>query len=484
MLATGQCRLQSQLKSRLSSFIMKILSKYCPTYVRLCSWLWHSPTFTTWGNYVVQSMRLVLITPFILTRFDETEIASWYLFASLNFFGMIMSQRMGLTFSRMFAFAMGGASNLAPIKGKREMENEGKPNWNAFERAYGTIGSLNLVIAWLNVLVAFGMGWFGLGNLLQGYEAKGVIWLAFALMQGTALLTFVFQHYQLALQGMNYVALVNRWGVIFGIASCLAGSLSLYLGGGLITLVVVMQLFSIAGIFRNWFLLKAVEGGRVALFRGFGFDREVFGWAWEPTWKGLVAQFGQSGSVQLTAILYTSYATKGEVASYLFALRMMQMMTQISHAPFGAIQPLMSRLISMGDMLQLRRIIMRRGLLTLILYIVGVAVAGLCLPPLLEVIGSQVQFPPVYQWLTFGSLMFVIRFDVLCASVSTLGNEMVFYWETAIAALVSVCLAFWVKDEWGLYGPILASLLPTVLILNIGPYRKAVSILGEKESIG
>ena len=91
---------------------------------KAAKWLWNSPTFTTWGNYGIQSLRLLLVTPLILTRFDETEIAAWYLFASLNFFGTIIGQRLGLTFSRMFAFAMGGASNLAPIKGAREQENE------------------------------------------------------------------------------------------------------------------------------------------------------------------------------------------------------------------------------------------------------------------------------------------------------------------------------------------------------------------------
>jgi hypothetical protein len=145
---------------------MSILSKYCPTFTGLCVWLWNSPTFTTWGKFLAQSLSLFAVTPLLLTRFDESEIAAWYLFASLNFFGTVLSQRLGLTFSRMFAFAMGGASNLSPITGKREQENDGKPNWTAFERAYGTIGSINLAVGWVNVLIAFGMGWYGLNNIL------------------------------------------------------------------------------------------------------------------------------------------------------------------------------------------------------------------------------------------------------------------------------------------------------------------------------
>lgn len=445
--------------------------------MRLCLWLWHSPTFTTWGNYAVQSLRLVLVTPFILTRFDETEIAAWYLFASLNFFGMMVSQRLGLTFSRMFAFAMGGASNLAPIKGKREQENEGKPNWAAFERAYGTIGSINLGIGWLNVVIAFGMGWFGLSNLLQGYEAKATIWLAFALLQGTALLTFIFQHYQVALQGMNYIALVNRWGVIFGIASCLAGSLSLYLGGGLITLVVVMQLFSLAGIFRSWFLLKAVEEGRVASFKGLGFDREVFAWAWEPTWKGFIGQFGMMGGAQLTAIFYTGIASKGEVASYFFALRMMQTLAQFAQAPFSSVQPHMSRLLSAGEIAKLRVIVIRRGGISLILLAVGICCFGIGFPFALNFIGANMIFIPLDAWFVFGILTLVSRFNTFCCAVSAIGNEMIYYWETAIAALLGLGSLYLLQNQWGVYGPILSSLLPLALVLNVGPFFKAHKIL-------
>ena len=185
---------------------MSLLSKYCPTFTSGAIWLWNSPTFTTWGKFLVQSLSLFAVTPLLLTRFDETEVAAWYLFSSLNFFGNIISMRLGLTFSRMFAFAMGGASNLASIKGRREQENEGQPNWEAFGRAYGTIGSLNLGIGWVNVLIAVGMGLYGLSNILEGYDGVGRIWTAFGLMQLIALLGFIFQRYSIALQGMNYVA--------------------------------------------------------------------------------------------------------------------------------------------------------------------------------------------------------------------------------------------------------------------------------------
>ena len=137
---------------------------------KVLTWLWNSPTFTTWGNLGAQSLSLLSVTPLILTRFNEAEIAAWYLFASLNFFGLVVNGRLSLTFTRMLAFAMGGASNLAPITGKTERVKNGQPNWYAFERAYGTVSSLNFGISWLNVLLALAFGWYAFRNLLVDYK--------------------------------------------------------------------------------------------------------------------------------------------------------------------------------------------------------------------------------------------------------------------------------------------------------------------------
>ncbi|GHC06839.1 hypothetical protein [Cerasicoccus arenae] len=456
---------------------MKFFRTACLSIHRLILWLWNSPTFTTWGNTAVQSLRLVLITPLILTRFDELEIASWYLFASLNFFGVLITQRLNLTFTRMLAFAMGGATSLAPIEGKRVQKNDGTANWPLFERAFGVIGVMTLVVSLVNVLVAYLMAWFGLGNILQGASDSHGLWIAFGILQATSFFQFTFLNYQIALQGMNHVAIVNRWSVVWGIFSTIAGSIAVYAGGGIIALVIVMQLTALIGTFWNRQMLHLVEGGRARFFRIFRFDQEVFHWSWGPTWKGLLGQFGMVGSVQLSGVLYSAYASKGELASYLFALRMIQTLTQMAQAPFIAVQPLMSRLRSMNDIEALRNIVLKRGGLSLLLLLLGIIAFGVVLSPILELIGSNMQFISRPAWFLLGLLVLVVRFDVFCTLVCAVGNEMVFYWDVAVAALVGLACLFIIQNQLGYYGPILASLLPNILILNWRPYRKAAHIL-------
>lgn len=429
----------------------------------------------------MQSLRLVLVTPLILTRFNETEIAAWYLFASLNFFGTVMSQRLGLTFSRMFAFAMGGASNLAPIQGKREQENGGQPNWTALERAYGTVGSLNFGIGWLNVLIAIGMGWFGLRNLLDGYAASGVIWLAFGMLQASSLLSFNFQRYGIVLQGMNYIALNNRWGIIFSLLSLAAGSLTLWLGGGLLALVLVMQFFAVLGVFRNRFLLRRIEDGRVLRFRQYDFDREVFSWAWEPTWKGLINNLAALGVSNFSAILFSGYGNVSIVATYIFSLRMIETLTQVSQAPFASLHPCYARLRAQGEIERLRGLVITRMRVSLLLLLVGGSVFGVLVPFALKLIGSQISLIEIGAWQLILGLMMAERFNVFNCGVSAAGNKIVFVWHYAVAAFCSVVCLFlslrYLPEGYLISGLLLSIKLPALLILFYQPARLAENIL-------
>jgi hypothetical protein len=447
---------------------MNFLSKQCPTFSRLGLWLWNSPTFTTWGNYGVQSLRLILVTPLILTRFDESEIAAWYLFASLNFFGATLSQRLAVTFSRMFAFAMGGASNLAPIKGKRDKENDGKPNWAAFERAYGTIGSLNLGIGWLNVLVALAMGWFGLSNILSGYEAKGVIWLAFALMQASTLLGIIFQRYMIALQGMNYIALTNRWGIIFSLLSVAAGSMTLWLGGGIVALVLVMQFLAIAGVFCNRFLLKKVENGRVMRFRQYGFDREVFDWAWEPSWKGIVLHIADLGVIQIGVIIFTSIGGVTDVASYLFSVQIVRSLTAPCNAPLYSAMPFLGRLMASGEVSKLAKIYIRRSMVSQLLLSICLCLLLFGGNKILGIIGAQTSFiSREYMLLLVGVYMHA-WFINYTGSITTLGNNLVLVSRSVVSSVISILLLYPLTIHYSILGLVIATWGPRILILNVG----------------
>lgn len=382
----------------------------------------------------------------------------------------------------MFAFAMGGAENLSPIKSKITPSDKQKPNWNSFELAYNTIGSLNSLIGVLNMLIAVSMGWFGLKNILENYDYKTEVWTAFLIVQITSLVMFIFQRWKLALIGMNYVALINRWNIIFSLGSCIAGFITLLLNGNIIILALVMQAVSIAGVFRDRYLLSQVEGGRVLRFKYkvLKLDKEVIKWSFEPTWKGFIGEFGQSGSLQLSAIIYAGFSTTTETASYLFSLKMIQTIALLAQAPFSSVQPLMSRLLAKGDISILKKLTYQRVTISLCLFFVGIIIGSIIFPLFIEKLNSSLVFLPYPAWFLFGGLMLMAKFNLYCCSISAIGNVIIYYWHSAFGALIGAALLFYFKDVFGVYTPILTASIPGLILMNFGPFKNAVSILNKK----
>lgn len=429
----------------------------------------------------MQSLRLLLVTPLLVTRFDETEIAAWYLFASLNFFGTLMVGRFGLSFSRMFSFAMGGAESLEPKSGsaKPSKEDANSPNWHSFARAYGTLGVLMFLIGFLNLLVAVVMGVIGIGNLTQGHTGAGSIWLAFGIFQFTQFVLFNFRRYGFALVGMNYVAMNARWGMIFSILSVIVGSFVLSVGGGIVALVIAMQVIALLNPIRTRFLLSRVEGGRVLQMSAWRWDKEAFSWGWGPTWKGFLSELGFSGVMRVVAIVFTAHGSKSEIATYLFSMRMMETLVNFCQVPYSSIQPRLSRLLAAGDLRRLVVLLKQRYRIVWLLTSVSVLFAAYAFPFGLELVGSNVDFMGTEEWLLLGALVLLVRFLMLNASVVALGNHMPYYPHAIVAFIVGSIAITLLGNTAGLLGPILCNTVPFLVFLNVRTIFDAARLAGE-----
>ncbi len=446
--------------------------------------LWNSPTFTSWGNYLVQSLRLIAVTPLILTRFDTTEIAAWYLFASLNFFGTVLLQRIGVTFSRMFAFARGGATDLSPIENaKAPAETNGEIPWPLISRLYGTLGTLQTATSLLSVLVASIIGFFALGNLVGSFDPENPVWIAFFLMQSSSLLGFIFNRYLVTLRGFNKIALSNRWNVLFTLLSVLAGFTTLTLGGNIVALVVAMQTLTVLGLLRNRLLLSHVLGDKFHTFPSGGLDRQILGWSWPPLWKGFVAQFSATATIQLSGVILTSVASPAVVASYLFSLRMIQVITQFSQAPFSSQQPRFSKLMAEGNYAKLRPSVETRILYSQALMLLGAVAFGILAPYGLEFIGSNIILLPSHLWFALATILLHNQFNFLSSSVCYAGNNIVLFWRFAISGFASLALLFALAPTLGITGILIAIAAPMLLVMNWQPAKKASAQILETNTL-
>src|SRR5688500_14457591 len=130
---------------------------------------WNSPTLTAWGSQIVGPIRLLAVTPLLVTRFSSEELSAWYLFGSAAGFCGILAGRVAYSFSQMIAFGMGGARDAKPIARTRILSENAGPNWELVERVFATMGSINVLLSLATVAAsAILSGWALFGVLDEG----------------------------------------------------------------------------------------------------------------------------------------------------------------------------------------------------------------------------------------------------------------------------------------------------------------------------
>jgi O-antigen/teichoic acid export membrane protein len=439
---------------------------------------WNSPTLTAWGNMGTQSLRLVLVLPLVLKQFTEVEVAAWLLFSSLAFLGVLLSEQVTTFFSRMVALGMGGAEDLSPVMPGDKPRGSGTPNWSVVRRTYGTVGTLSLGVAAFGTLTTFIVGLFSLLPLLDGAPESRAIWGAFLTILSTQAILYVFKKYSIALRGMNYVALTNRWNAFFGIFSTLAGASALLMGAGILILAVIMQAFQLVGVFRFWYLLHYVAEPRFRKFPAFRWDQDIIRWASIPLVKAMVQTVANKGSLKISTIFVARYGDPSQVASFLLAVRLLETLGQFAFAPFSSKVPKFARMLAAGDVSDLRRRVIGALKISQWLLVLGSLCIAFLIEPFLRLIGSEVEFVPVGFLLVMGGL-FVLVFSIRQGlSLLMIGNNIFGVNRLLLATGCSVLVAVLLIPIYPLEGAIIAAFFPIIIMLNWKPFEVGAKLMG------
>jgi|GEM_PF-1402957 len=439
--------------------------------------LWHSPTFTSWGNKIAASARLFLVLPLLLNRFDEVQLAAWLLFGSILFFSGLVAAQSNLVLSRMVSVAFGGAKDLGVISSDRRPVTSGVPNWPLVERLYGSMGGIHLVNSLLGGVIALLLGWFSLSAVIQDYANAAAIWTAFFIFLLGQLLVQVFARYTDTLRGLNQVALTNRWEALFGLFSAVAGGLTLWLGGGIIHLAVVMQSFLLIGVLRQWALLMYVVEPRFKAVPVWRIDRQIMSWIWEPLWRSFIRVVANRGSSKVAAVVLARHADPSVLTSMLLSLRLLETVEDIAVTPMTSHVPLFGRLLAQGEVGRFRSGVCRALRLSCFVQVAGIIAIAYCGYVGLNLIGSESK-------LLGQTLFLILAFAHLLASqirqslmVTVIGNNIIAVGRLSFSALLSALLAVVLIPASPILGFIISAYLPLVLILNLYPLSRGCELM-------
>jgi hypothetical protein len=403
-----------------------------------------SPVLMTWASLIVRLSGVVIVLPVVLRRFVAPEVAVWQLFATI--FSLVLMLDLGLSpsFSRLFAFARGGAS-IQDMSNMRERE----PTPNAalvpaqvddtLRRLFGTLSWVYPRIAIAAVAVFACVGSWSLAEPIAACANSRELWVAWGVVLVGAGAAFLGNASAAALQGMDRVAAQRRVEVVTGAGQALCSVLAVSMGASLLVLVVVYQAWGVATVVLNRRLLSRIAPS-VALTPA-SRDRDVIAVLWPAAWRSGVGVLASQGVIQMSGLVYSRLVSPSQLASYLLALRLVTVASQISQAPFYSQLPRLAELFAAGDRPALLARAQRGMRLSQWVLCAGLAAGAFALPPLLAAIGSRTPFVSPALWALLCLAFLVERFGAMHMQLYSLTHHIVWHIANGVTGVLMLAVA-------------------------------------------
>ncbi len=415
--------------------------------------VWNSPTFTTWGSLAVSTLRLSVLF-FIIKRLSNEEASVWFLFMNLLAIGNLADLGFSPTFTRMTAYTLGGVQGFSQFGQKvsttiaNDASNPEKKeiNWSLMQQLYGTIGTVNLILC---ILAAILLAIFGTLSLWKPItttvilENQEVYWQAWAVLCISIAIIFNGKKYEAILNGLNYVALVNRWNIIFGILSVLASLAVLLFRGNILHLMLASQIFAILTLFRNrYLLLYEVFEKKFSTFKTFTFEANIFDIAFASAWRQGISSFFAVGIAEYTGIMYAQVSDVSRLVSYQFAFRIITQLAEFSKAPFYSKLPEFAKLRAANQIDTLTFRTEKSMQLSLLFFVVVGLSIGLFAPFTLQLLGMKIIFVQKSLWLAMLVAYFLERMIAMHAQQYLTTNKMPYHKTIFITGLINLAIIY------------------------------------------
>ncbi|MDJ0688877.1 MAG: hypothetical protein QNJ41_10230 [Xenococcaceae cyanobacterium MO_188.B32] len=415
----------------------------------------------TWSSFLTRPLSLVLVLPLLLTRLSTEEIALWYLFSTIIGLQSLADIGFSPTFSRVIAYGMGGlsADELKDLRINKPSGDTREPNWETIEQIYSTMQVVYLRLTFISIFLLGTLGTWALIKPISAIANQTEGWIAWGIILIASTFTLVGNSYNSYLQGVNQIALLRRWETLTSIAAIITSFLVLFLDGGLLGLVIANQSWLILKILRNRWLCKIVENGRFQKFTGKKIHPAVFDSVWSSAWRSGLGIVMSYGLVQLSGIIYAQFGSASGVASYLLALRLIQLVSRFSQAPFYSKLPLLAKLRSEGNIKQQVLVAKRGMVIAYWTYIAGFVGLGILATPLLKLMGSNAEFVSPLLWSLMGLSIFAERYGAMHIRLYSTTNHIIWHIANGVSGSIYLIVSLTLFQQIGVYAFPIATLV-------------------------
>jgi len=428
--------------------------------------LLNSPVLTTW---LAQSVRIggaIVVIPLALRRFAPEDMALWLLFSTISGLQLLADFGFSQTFSRFVAYG-NSRGDAAAVGGSTIYGHEGLAvTAVAMARVYR-----HLVAA--SSLLLLVLGTWAVASPVGLSSSPRHSWIAWSLViLGTGFSIYA-NRYVAYLVGANQIALQNRWDAILGAGQLLSQLAVLYFEGSVLGLVAVSQAWIIASFALNRWLFRRLAPPDTAPVPPADEVRRALRRAWTAAWRSALGIGLGFGVMQVSTVVFANLLPSAEAASFLLGLRLMQILSQFSQAPFYVKLPLLAGLRSRGHLAELTALAQSSMRNSYLVYAIGFGIIGLTGGFALEAAGSQTSFPSGMFWAVLGLGVMAERYGGMHIQLYSTTNHIIWHKANGIFALCFVPMLLLLQGTPG--GMPYAIAMASANIVSYAPFSAAHS---------
>ncbi len=423
----------------------------------------NSATLMTWSNQFVNVGSALFILPLLLKRFDELEIAFWFLVNVFLQLAKLADSGFGPTLIRAVSYFKAGAQKLPLNKEdfeKLEVEGKGVPNLSKMADLLFTSKRIYLILGLFSVLLMGTLGVAVIWNIfsLSGYR-QDFIW-AFILSVVNSYFILQIVKWTSFMTGLDFVAKSNSFYSMVGLVRVFAYIAVLLIYPSVLLLMAFnflssfVILFYLRNFVRKWFAKQSLDLGLHKVF-----DIEIFKSIWPATWKLGGIYWGNYLITYGTSIIIAQVDNAALMAGFLFTQRIMFIVRRIAEAPFYANIQKTYKLLAVKDFISLKKLVSMNVFLSMGIVFSSLMVIGIFGNWGLELLGieTRIVLPFIYV-----IMLAMTAFEIHAAMHATIyssTNQIPFLIPSLVSGITVIVFGFMVLPIYGLIGLVLLQFL-------------------------
>lgn len=425
-----------------------------------------SPTFATWSSFATKAASFVVLYPFVLRGYSQADIVFWLAVSLPGSMLAVVDAGMTPTAVRFFAYGLGEES-------RANAELDVRERW----RIEPVVGTVRLVYRWLTLacfILSSGIALWIASN--QPEKATYLVgWMATTV--AVTLYFWSFQH-QAWLQASHRISELKFRETKVQLTALVISTVLAIAKIEILWIVVVNCVILLQLSFLHW---RSARCGihAEAWLRKPVFEKRIASDLYASSWKsglGIAASYGLN---QGLCAWYAATASAGAAAQFLLTMRLLQVVSQISQAPFYTKIPGMAISYAKQDLhavVEVSRVGIRRSLWIFVVLGLGLAVV---LPILLPLTGSKTQLmSPLWLALAVLAIAFE-RSGAMLVQAYTVSNVVHWHWLNSLVALFAIGVAALLWSRLGALAIPTAWMLAMLLIYVPAGYRLSQDLFGQ-----